>query len=85
VGPFRTGEQEVTQAPQPGQEISLEQMSGGALARMRPDLRIGAALPPAGRQRLGSGSPGAWHTRAVWATMPGWLVMTAGPSCGGWP
>jgi hypothetical protein len=26
-----------------------------------------------------------WHTRAAWATMPGWLVMTAGPSCGGWP
>jgi hypothetical protein len=26
-----------------------------------------------------------WHTRAAWATMPGWLVMTAGPSCSGWP
>src|SRR5262249_34127485 len=37
----------------------------GALARMRPDPRIGAALPPAGRQRRGSGSPGAWHTRRL--------------------
>ena len=34
---------------------------------------------PAGRQGLR-----AWHTRAAWATMPGWLVMTAAPSCGGW-
>jgi hypothetical protein len=34
----------VTQAPQPSQEISFEQMSGGALARMRPDWGIGAAL-----------------------------------------
>jgi hypothetical protein len=41
----------VTQAPQPCEEISLEQMSGGALARMRPDLGIGAALARAGRQR----------------------------------
>ncbi len=79
------GEQEVTRAPQPCQEISLEQMSDGAPARMRSDLSIGAALSPAGRQGLGSGSPGAWHTRAAWATMTGWLVMTAGPSCGGWP
>jgi hypothetical protein len=31
-------------APQPCQEIPLEQMSDGALARMRPDLSIGAAL-----------------------------------------
>ena len=28
---------------------------------------------------------GYWHTRAAWATMPGWLVMTAGPRCCGWP
>ena len=59
-------------------------MSGGVLARMRADLSIGAALAPAGRQRRGSGSPGAWHVRAAWATMPGWLVMTAGPRCCGW-
>jgi len=30
------------------QEIPVEQMSGGVLARMRPDLSIGAALPPPG-------------------------------------
>jgi hypothetical protein len=48
VGPFRTGEQKVTRVPQPCQEISLEQMSDGALARMRPDLSIGAALVPPG-------------------------------------
>jgi hypothetical protein len=47
-GYFRTGEQEVTRAPQPCQEIPLEQMSDGALARMRPDLSVGAALPPPG-------------------------------------
>jgi hypothetical protein len=59
-GYFRAGEHEVIRAPQPCQEILLEQMSDGALARMRPDLSIGAALPPAGRQRPGGGSPGAW-------------------------
>jgi hypothetical protein len=37
---------------------------------------------PAGRQRPGSGSRGAWHARVAWATMPGWLVLTAGPCCG---
>jgi len=51
VGPFRTGEQEVTQAPQPCQEISLEQTSDGALARMRPDLGIGALAAPGGNVR----------------------------------
>ncbi len=81
----RTGGQEVTRAPQPGREIPVALISGGVLARMRPDLSIGAALPPPGRQRPGSGSPGAWHVRAAGATMRGWLVMTAGPSCGGWP
>jgi len=30
------------------QEIPVEQMSGGLLARMRPDLDIGAALGPPG-------------------------------------
>jgi hypothetical protein len=40
------GGQEVTRAPQPCQEIPVELMSGGVLARMRPDLSIGAALPP---------------------------------------
>jgi hypothetical protein len=34
-----------------------------------------ARRPP---QPRASGSPGAWHARAVWVTMPGWLVMTAG-------
>jgi hypothetical protein len=38
----------VTRASQLCQEIPLEQMSDGALARMRPDLSIGAALPPPG-------------------------------------
>jgi hypothetical protein len=41
------GGQEVTRAPQPCQEIPVEQMSGGVLARMRPDLSIGAG-PPGG-------------------------------------
>jgi hypothetical protein len=53
------------------------------LARMRPELSVGAALPPAGRQRRGGGGPGGWHARVAWATMPGWLVMTAGPRCCG--
>jgi hypothetical protein len=71
AGYFRTGEQEVTRAPQPGQEIPVEQVSGGVLARMRPERSVAAALPPAGRQPRGGGSPGAWHARAAWATMPG--------------
>ena len=75
----------MTRAPQSGQEIPVEQVSGGVLARMRPELSVGAALPPAGRQPRGGGSPGAWHARVAWATMPGWLVMTAGPRCCGWP
>ena len=74
--------QEVTRAPQPCQEIPVEQTSAGALAEMRPDLSIGAALP-AGRQRPGSGSPAACRTRAAWAKVWGWLVMTAGASSGG--
>ena len=49
----------MTRAPQPGQEILLEQMSDGALARMRPELSVGAALPPAGRQRPGWRRPGS--------------------------
>ncbi len=71
AGYFRTGEQEVTRAPQCGQEIPVEQVSGGVLARMRPELSAGAALPPAGRQPRRSGSPGAWHARVARATMPG--------------
>jgi hypothetical protein len=59
-------------------------MSGGVLARRRPDLGIGALAPPGGNVR-GGGSPGAWHTHTAWATMPGWLVMTAWPICGGRP
>jgi len=38
----------VTRTPQPCQDIPVEQMSGGVLARMRPDLSVGAALPPPG-------------------------------------
>jgi hypothetical protein len=49
----------VTRAPQPGQEIPVEQVSGGVLARMRPELSVGAALPPAGRQRPGWRQPGS--------------------------
>jgi hypothetical protein len=41
---FRTEEQAVPRAPQRCQEIPVEQMSDGALARMRPDLGIGAVL-----------------------------------------
>src|SRR6202041_2155692 len=34
------------------------------------------------RLRLG---PGAWHARAAWATMRGWLVISAATGCwGGW-
>ena len=72
-------------APQSGQEIPVEQVSGGVLARMRPELSAGAALPPAGRQSRGGGRSGAWHIRVAWATLPGWLVMTAGPRCCGGP
>jgi hypothetical protein len=39
----------VIRAPQPGQEIPVEQLNGGVLARMRPELSVGVALPPAGR------------------------------------
>ena len=43
----------MTRAPQSGQEIPVEQVSGGVLARMRPDLSIGAALgPPGGNVRV---------------------------------
>ena len=38
----------MTRAPQPDQEIPVEQVSGGVLARMRPELSVGAALPPPG-------------------------------------
>ena len=48
AGYFRMGEREVTRAPRPGQEIPVEQMGGGVLARMRPELSVGAALPPPG-------------------------------------
>jgi hypothetical protein len=41
----------VTRAPRPCQEIPVEQMSGGVLARMRPGM--GAALgPPGGNVRV---------------------------------
>jgi hypothetical protein len=48
-------------------------MSGGVLARLRPDLSIGVALAPPGGNLWGSGGPGAWHARAAGATMRGWL------------
>jgi hypothetical protein len=52
-GYFRTGEQEVTRAPQRCREISFEQMSDGVLARLRPDLSVGAALAaPGGKVRV---------------------------------
>ena len=38
----------MTRAPQSGQEIPVEQVSGGVHARMRPDLSIGVALGPPG-------------------------------------
>jgi hypothetical protein len=38
----------MTRAPQSGQEIPVEQMGGGVLARLRPELSVGAALPPPG-------------------------------------
>jgi hypothetical protein len=43
----------VTRAPQPCQEIPVEQMSGGVLARAGPGMVIGAALgPPGGNVRV---------------------------------
>ena len=43
----------MTRAPQPCQEIPVEQMNGGVLARMRPDLSIGVALgSPGGNVRV---------------------------------
>ena len=52
------GEQAVTRAPRPGQEIPVEQMSGGVRARMRPDLSVGAALPAPGGN---AGVTAAWE------------------------
>ena len=57
-------EQEVTRAPQPGQEIPAVQVSGGVLARMRPDLSVGAALPPPG------GNPGVAAARELGTHAP---------------
>ena len=58
-GYFRTEEQAVPRAPQRCQEIPVEQMSGGALARMRPeDLSVGAALGPPGGN---AGVAAAWE------------------------
>jgi hypothetical protein len=48
--------------PQPCQEIPVEQMSGGELARMRPDLSIGAALgPPGGNVRVAAAREPGMH------------------------
>ena len=51
-------------------------MSGGALARMRPGLGIGALAP---RRAAASGwrRPGAWHTR-----LAGVVVLAAGAAAG---
>ena len=43
----------MTRAPQSGQEIPVEQVSGGVLARMRPELSVGAALAPPPGGNLG--------------------------------
>jgi hypothetical protein len=72
AGHFRTGAQEVTRAPQPCQEIPLEQMSGGVLARMRSDLGIGALAAPGGSVRvaaareLGTRAPPGRQCRDGW-------------------
>jgi hypothetical protein len=58
------GGQEVRRAPQSGQEIPVEQVSGGVLARMRPELSAGAALPPPG------GNPGVAAAREVGTYAP---------------
>ena len=74
----------MTWASQPCQEIPVEQMSGGALARMRLGLSIGAGPgPPGGSVRVAAArEPG---TLAAGAAMTGWLVMTGGTGCwGGW-
>jgi hypothetical protein len=55
----------VPRAPQRCQEIPVEQVSGGVLARMRPDLGVGAALGPPGGNVGGSGGPGAWQARVA--------------------
>ncbi|MFY9929509.1 MAG: hypothetical protein WAK82_16010 [Streptosporangiaceae bacterium] len=62
---FRTEEQAVPRAPQRCQEIPVEQMSGGALARMQPDLSVSAALGPPGGNAGVAAAPGAWQARAA--------------------
>jgi hypothetical protein len=60
-------------------------MSGGALARMRPDLGIGVLAP---RPAAASGwrQPGSLAHACRLGDNAGWLVMTAGTGCcGGWP
>ena len=63
----------MTRAPQPCQEIPVEQMSGGVLARMRPGLRIDAALSPPGGdvwvavvRELGTHAPPGRQCRDGW-------------------
>jgi hypothetical protein len=67
------GGQEVARGPAACQEIPVEQMSGGVLARMRPDLGIGAALgPPGGNagvavvRELGTYAPPGRQCRDGW-------------------
>jgi hypothetical protein len=69
-------------AGQPLQEIPLEQVSNGALARMWSDLGIGAPAAPGGGVRVAAAWE-PWNTRAAWATMAGWLVMTVEAGCCG--
>jgi hypothetical protein len=54
----------VTRDPQSGREIPAVQVSGGVLARMRPELSAGAALPPPG------GNPGVAAARALGTHAP---------------
>ena len=44
---------------------------------------IAAALPSLGGNVRVVAARELWQARAAWATMPGWLVMTAGPRRGG--
>ena len=48
----------MTRAPQSGQEIPVERVSGGVLARMRPELSAGAALAPGRAATSGWRQPG---------------------------
>jgi hypothetical protein len=76
----------VTRAPQSCQEIPVEQMSGGALARMRPDLGIGAL---AAHRAAASGwrQPGSLAHSCRLGDNDGMARDDSGVTgwCGGWP